>query len=219
MQKEKVIATAVEKRRFQAESGIRSFACSGDGNLLAVASYDFQKKMGKIEIWETDSEKRKWSISLTGEPRRIALSADGKTLIAGVTNEINAKGFAAREGEIQAIAVQTGKELFAFRVSSPAPVIAFHPKGDLFAVDYGSSSPFAVRRTIQFRNAKGKIVKEFETPIFSFQLAFSKDGSFIAVAGLSKKVEVVKVKTAEPHFTVTVADKPYSICFSPDSKS
>ena len=169
-QKEEFSAKVVEKRLFEVERSIWSLACSGDGNLLAVAITD--DKIRTIELWDTNSGKKKWSIA----PRvtlstRLSISPDGKILIASTGDFLKNE-----KTEVQAFAVETGKELFSFPVDLPGAV-AFHPNGQVFAVCY-RFDPLSREDTIQFRNAKdGGILRQFKAAERGYAMAFSGDGN------------------------------------------
>ena len=50
-------------------------------------------------------------------------------------------------------------------------------------------------------------------------MAFSGDGKFLALAGVTKEVEIVNAKTGQPHLTLQTAVKAPYLSFNPDGKT
>jgi WD40 repeat protein len=190
--------TAVEKRRLPDKGIVSRFACSANGEWVATSS----SGKGTINLWQFPSGKEVSTILIQGSVIQMAFSADGKSLLASVSKPI--EGVAVR-----AFAIPSGKE--AFSIPGVGGPIAVHPDG-FFTVG-------ARLGTIQFRKGPRRILQEFRETELTVYAAFSRNGKFLALSGLSKNVPIHDGVTGEPKFTVKSAIRPNAIVFSPDSNT
>jgi len=215
-QPEEISYEAVEKRRFAADNPIYRIACGADGKLLAVAHSGPDAKIGSIDLWELETGKKKWSIPAKGSGYSdLAFSPDGKTLLAVGGKSPNL------EHRLEAFSVETGKELFSFRVNGGRSNVPFHPDG-FFAVNSGGRRGLISDANIQFRNANdGSVLREIKGQSgmkFGRQMAFSSDGKSLATQGFTDKFEIFDTATGESQRTLELKDYAFAVCFSPGGK-
>jgi WD40 repeat protein len=213
-QKDEWTGTAVETYQFDAVFDILSLACSGADNLLAVASYDYKQKKGKIELWEKST--RRWSIAPKVYPHtRLVISPDGQTLLARLGG--------VREQQLQGFAVKSGKGLWStgdgiLFFPKLRGDVAFHPDGS-FALYDGEDLLRGDR--IQFRNPEnGRMVRQIKSRAVQ-QMAFSRDGKSMATIGYDKKIQILDAKTGETKvsFEISFLPLPRSLFFTPEAKT
>ncbi|HKB03901.1 MAG TPA: protein kinase [Gemmataceae bacterium] len=85
--------------------GARSVAYSPDGQFIATASYDTDRKIGLVKVWP--ARRQDWDV-VPGpdKARRTAYSPDGKTMVVAASGEA---GSPVRRDEVMLVDTATGK--------------------------------------------------------------------------------------------------------------
>jgi WD40 repeat protein len=160
------------------EAAISNIAWSPDGKRLASSSYDKTARVWAVEKEKQAATQPLFTVHHDDEALCVAWSPDGKTLATGsnVTDKRNLRLWNATNGEPLPIELLYQK--------NDVSCLAFSADGSTLVstISGVSSADFAVR---YWSLPSGKMEREF-TALKSggaFALAFSPDGSRIAVAG------------------------------------
>ena len=212
----------LHRRRF-AEKDIDCFCVSPDGKTLCAATISKGKHLLKLSGLDGEDERQCLETSHEGwvqcTPDRIAFSRDGKSLVAGLGQDV------------YLLDVASGKVLQHCKHRRHlAAAVAFSPNGDLFASceveDMGRSgsrtSDYIFSKHIHVWEAgTGKEVIDLNGKEGDFSsLAFSPDGQAFAAAQRSGAIRFwetgtgLEVKRIEPDAGATVG-----IVFAPDGRT
>lgn len=191
-----------------ASGDVYGVAISPDGKRVANIGGTFVPAAGFVAVLDVETKKERWEIRLPQIGFSVAYSPDGTYLAISL-----------RDGGVRLLQADTGKQVFAMRLGSPAHV-CFAPDSKTIATvtetknvqiwDVPSGEELA-----KFRGATGRLTS----------VTFSPDGKRLAAGGVEGNPErigkafVWDVATERLVTKVEVPDAPtFAIAFSPDNK-
>ncbi|HLG16295.1 MAG TPA: WD40 repeat domain-containing protein [Blastocatellia bacterium] len=183
---------------------VKSFSLAPDGKTVATLIGAFTKTTDResrvsfgsedrLEVWDLTTGRKKAAFGTREKSvYSVALSPDGRTLAAGVSEE--SEGLWA-DATVKLWDVASGKELRALRGhAEPVDALAFSPDGALLAT--GSRD-----RTVKtWSLATGEEVSMLAEQLTrSPSLAFAPDGRTLATDDQEKSIVVWDLSTGKPH--------------------
>lgn len=195
-----------------------SVQVSPDGELIATGHSG-----GVIHLWNREMELVRSIQAYEPSANVVAVefAPNGESLASrGFGRTI---GQSPMSSSVQILEISTGEIINAFSGDDSGGVdsIAYSPDGDILAGYYEGTY---VAGTVRLWNpSNGDVIADLQTDIARpHAIAFSSDGAFIAIAGLSDRIEVWSVQTQEVVQTFTSGldfHHVYSIHFVPNSST
>ncbi len=168
----------------------------GEYAVWAVDSGEPVHRFGKPQIW-TD----RGDLGL-GWSRGLAVSADGKTLAAGVDNTV-------RMWDLDA-----GKEIVPAGGSCGAVIAVAVGRDGKRALSRGMDGTIRVWDLVD-----GQQLRHFEEPKLTFGIAFALDGQSLACGGVDGEITIVDTNSGQPHKPFkTAMNRTDALAYSPESK-
>ena len=176
--------------------GAAAFDRSGK-RLAAVVLRPDDKAGSDLMIWDLDGGKRRLAIPLPGRQivhlYSVAFSPDG-TRVAALTKPVGSDA-SHMPGEVRAWDAGSGEERLRFETGPASAALAYSPDGKYLA-EIGSGGASHRLRDADSGKERLELISE-PTAAMSFAIAFSPDGSRLAVSSQDSKVRIWDVTDAE----------------------